>query len=91
MTKDQKSVWGWVLYDWANSAFATTVMAGFFPIFFKQYWSYGSDVNISTAQLGFGNSIASLIVALMAPVLGAIADQGMARKKFLIFFAYLGY
>jgi MFS transporter, UMF1 family len=90
MTKDQKSVWGWVLYDWANSAFATTVMAGFFPIFFKQYWSYGSDVNISTAQLGFGNSIASLIVALMAPVLGAIADQGMARKKFLIFFAYLG-
>lgn len=90
MTNHQKSVWGWVLYDWANSAFATTVMAGFFPIFFKQYWSYGSDVNISTAQLGFGNSIASLIVALMAPILGAIADQGMARKKFLIFFAYLG-
>ncbi len=90
MTNHQKSVWGWVLYDWANSAFATTVMAGFFPIFFKQYWSYGSDVNISTAQLGFGNSIASLIVAFMAPILGAIADQGMARKKFLIFFAYLG-
>lgn len=90
MTNHQRSVWGWVLYDWANSAFATTVMAGFFPIFFKQYWSYGSDVNISTAQLGFGNSIASLIVALMAPILGAIADQGMARKKFLIFFAYLG-
>lgn len=90
MTNHQKSVWGWVLYDWANSAFATTVMAGFFPIFFKQYWSYGSDVNISTAQLGFGNSIAGLIVALMAPILGAIADQGMARKKFLIFFAYLG-
>jgi MFS transporter, UMF1 family len=65
-------------------------MAGFFPIFFKQYWSYGSDVNVSTAQLGFGNSIASLIVALMAPILGAIADQGMARKKFLIFFTYLG-
>lgn len=90
MTNHHKSVWGWVLYDWANSAFATTVMAGFFPIFFKQYWSYGSDVNISTAQLGFGNSIASLIVAFMAPILGAIADQGMARKKFLIFFAYLG-
>ena len=65
-------------------------MAGFFPIFFKKYWSYGTDVNMSTAQLGFGNSIASLIVALMAPVLGAIADRGSARKKFLIFFAYLG-
>ena len=90
MDKKKKSLWGWAIYDWANSAFATTVMAGFFPIFFKKYWSYGTDVNMSTAQLGFGNSIASLIVALMAPVLGAIADRGSARKKFLIFFAYLG-
>jgi UMF1 family MFS transporter len=78
------------MYDWANSAFATTVMAGFFPIFFKQYWSYGVDVNMSTAQLGFGNSLASLSVALMAPFLGAIADKGSAKKKFLLFFAYLG-
>ncbi|HQV31260.1 MAG TPA: MFS transporter, partial [Calditrichia bacterium] len=34
-----KTVWGWAFYDWANSAFATTVMAGFFPIFFKNFWS----------------------------------------------------
>ena len=88
--ESKKTVWGWVMYDWANSAFATTVMAGFFPIFFKQYWSYGVDVNMSTAQLGFGNSIASLLVALMAPFLGAIADKGAVKKKFLIFFAYLG-
>jgi UMF1 family MFS transporter len=87
---ERKTIWGWAFYDWANSAFATTVMAGFFPIFFKQYWSYGTDVNISTAQLGFGNAIASLIVALMAPILGAIADKASARKKFLIFFAYTG-
>jgi len=87
---DRKVIWGWALYDWANSAFATTVMAGFFPIFFKQFWSAGADVNISTAQLGFGNSISSLMVALMAPILGAIADKGSAKKKFLIFFAYLG-
>ncbi|UCF92102.1 MAG: MFS transporter [Desulfobacterales bacterium] len=90
MDENQKAVWGWALYDWANSAFATTVMAGFFPIFFKQYWSYGTDINTSTAQLGFGNSIAGLVVAVMAPVLGAIADKGSARKKLLIFFAYLG-
>jgi UMF1 family MFS transporter len=87
---DRKAVWGWAIYDWANSAFATTVMAGFFPIFFKQYWSFGTNVNVSTAQLGFGNSIASLIVALMAPILGAVADRAAARKKFLIAFAYLG-
>ena len=90
MDADKKAVWGWVLYDWANSAFATTVMAGFFPVFFKQYWSYGADVNLSTAQLGFGNSIASLCMALAAPLLGAIADKGSFKKKFLVFFAYLG-
>ncbi len=90
MTKERKSIWGWAMYDWANSAFATTVMAGFFPIFFKKYWSFGADVNQSTAMLGFGNSLASLIVALMAPFLGAIADKGSLKKKFLILFAYIG-
>ena len=90
MDKDKKAVWGWAIYDWANSAFATAVMAGFFPIFFKEYWSYGADVNMSTARLGLGNSIAGIIVALMAPVLGAIADKGSVKKKLLIFFAYLG-
>ena len=89
-TSQRKSIWGWAIYDWANSAFATTVMAGFFPIFFKQYWSYGSDVNVSTAQLGMGNALASLIVAVMAPILGSIADRGAMRKKMLIAFAYLG-
>jgi UMF1 family MFS transporter len=90
MRKEKKAIWGWALYDWGNSAFATTVMAGFFPVFFKQYWSYGADVNVSTAKLGAGNAIASLIVAAMAPVLGAMADKGSARKKFLVLFAYLG-
>jgi UMF1 family MFS transporter len=90
MDERKKAILGWALYDWGNSAFATTVMAGFFPIFFKQYWSYGGDVNMSTAQLGLGNALASLLVAIMAPVLGAIADKGGVRKKLLIFFAYLG-
>ena len=88
--RNSKQIWGWALYDWANSAFATTVMAGFFPIFFKSYWSAGTDVNTSTAQLGLGNSLASLAVAVMAPFLGAVADRGTARKKFLLSFAYLG-
>ena len=88
--KDKKAVWGWAMYDWANSAFATAVMAGFFPIFFSTYWSYGANTNESTAMLGIGNSIASLLVALMAPILGAMADKGSAKKKFLILFAYLG-
>ena len=89
MDKAKKGIWGWAMYDWANSAFATTVMAGFFPVFFKEYWSAGADVNVSTAQLGVANSIASLIVALMAPILGAIADKGSSKKKFLIFLSYI--
>ena len=90
MNKNSKSVWGWAMYDWANSAFATTVMAGFFPLFFKQYWSIGTDVNTSTALLGFGNSAASLLVALCAPVLGVLADRCAARKTLLICMAYPG-
>jgi len=85
-----KPVYGWALYDWANSAFATTVIAGFFPIFFKSYWAAGVDVNDSSAYLAFANSLSGLIVLLLAPVLGAIADKASARKKFLLFFAYLG-
>lgn len=91
MQKDnKKTIFGWALYDWANSAFATTVMAGFFPLFFKQYWSAGADVTMSTARLGIANSIAGILVALLAPVLGAIADRGTSKKKFLLFFSYLG-
>ena len=85
-----KKQFAWIMYDWANSAFATTVMAGFFPIFFKNYWSLTADVNISTFYLGAANSIASLMVALLAPILGAIADQGNRRKRYLIYFAYMG-
>ena len=90
MKEDRKSIFGWVLYDWANSAFATTVMASFFPIFFKEYWTVGADPVVSTAKLGLANAAAGILVALMAPVLGAIADRGEAKKKFLLFFAAIG-
>ncbi len=84
------SIISWSMYDWANSAFATTVMAGFFPIFFTKYWSAGADVTVSTARLGMANSAAGIVIALLAPVLGAIADRGSSKKKFLMFFAFAG-
>ena len=90
MKLDKKAIFGWSMYDWANSAFATTVMAGFFPVFFKQYWSIGADATVSTARLGLANSLAGIAVALAAPVLGAIADKGSSKKRFLMFFAYMG-
>jgi len=78
------------MYDWANSAFATTVMAGFFPLFFKLYWSQGVEVTQTTYYLGVGNSIASLVVVILAPILGAMADTGALRKRMLAAFACLG-
>jgi UMF1 family MFS transporter len=87
---NKKSILGWALYDWANSAFATTIMAGFFPLFFTQFWSSGVDATVSTARLGLANSIAGTTVALLAPVLGAVADKGTSKKKFLMFFACTG-
>ena len=78
------------MYDWANSSFATIVMAGFFPVFFKEYWNAGLDPTESTFRLGMTNSVASLLVVLMAPVLGAIADCLGRRKALLFCFAFLG-
>ena len=78
------------MYDWANSAFATTVMAGFFPLFFKTYWADPGNPEESTFYLGLANSLASIIVAALAPFLGAIADRGSAKKKFLFTFAFFG-
>ena len=88
--QDRRKVLSWAFYDWANSAYSTTVMAGFFPIFFEKYWSNPDDVIQSTYQLGIANSISSIIIALVSPILGAIADRGSARKKLLITFAFLG-
>lgn len=90
MSANKRAIWSWAFYDWANSAFATVVMAGFFPIFFKQYWSADMPVIESTYYLGIINSSASLIVVLISPILGAIADQIGRRKGFLLIFACVG-
>jgi UMF1 family MFS transporter len=86
----RRPVIAWAMYDWANSAFATTVMAGFFPVFFKQYWSAGTEPTLSTFRLGMGNGIGSFAMAVVAPLIGAAADRGGARVKMLALFTVLG-
>jgi len=83
-------IFSWALYDWANSAFATAVMAGFFPVFFRQYWSSATDVTVATFRLGLANTLASLLVALAAPLLGALSDLYQRKKGFLLFFVLMG-
>lgn len=85
-----KQILSWAIYDWANSAFATIVLAGFFPLFFKQFWSVQNTVTESTFQLGLGNALASLVIVMLAPLLGAVADAGKLKKRLLIVFSLLG-
>jgi len=85
-----RRIFSWALYDWANSAYATVVMAGFFPVFFKQYWASDLAANESTFALGLANSLASVLIALCAPLLGAIADRAGARIRLLLFFTLIG-
>ncbi len=89
---DKKRILAWSLYDWANSAFATTIMAGFFPVFLASYWAPEAiiDATQKTFLLGAWNSAASLIVVILAPILGAIADHMAGKKKFLAAFCVLG-
>ena len=86
----KKSTFSWAVYDWANSAYATVILAGFFPLFFKEYWSDATNASTSTFQLGLTNSIASTVIVILAPVLGAIADAGNLKKRLLLIFATLG-
>lgn len=86
----RKRIFSWALYDWGNSAYSTTVMAGFFPLFFSQYWSDGADATVTTARLGIIISVSSLIVALMSPTLGVIADLKASKKFFCLLFTVFG-
>jgi len=86
----RRAQWSWAFYDWANSAFATTVMAGFFPVFFKSYWAAGMPATESTVRLGTANAIASMLVVLLAPLLGVIADRSGRKKGLLLLLATLG-
>lgn len=86
----KKTIWSWALYDLGNSTYSTTIMAGFFPLFFKSYWSAGADAVVTTARLGDLTALTSLIVAVITPLLGALADTRQAKKVFLAIFTAMG-
>lgn len=88
--ENKKSMWSWVLYDFGNSAFATTIIAGFFPLFFKKYWSLGVAPEISTARLGWTLGATGFLMAILAPFWGRKSDYSGHRKIWLMGFAFLG-
>jgi MFS transporter, UMF1 family len=73
----------WCMYDWANSAFATTIMAALLPPYFSNVAAVGLPKAQASSIWGLALAISTLFVAFMGPVLGAIADQAGTKKRFL--------
>lgn len=90
LKKINRSQWSWALADWANSAYTTTVIAVFFPIFFKLYWAKDIPHHESTFYLGIVNSFTSFVLLICAPLLGAIADLAGTKKKYLFLSTAIG-
>ncbi len=88
--KYKKIINSWSMYDWANSAFATTIMAAVLPIYYSAIAEPSLTPNQATAYWGYTNSIALLLVALLSPILGAVADFRGAKKRYLTYFALIG-
>jgi len=82
----KRAIRAWTMYDWANSAFVTTIGAAILPIYFSEY----IKLDDALASWGLLVSIGSLIVAIISPVLGAIADFKGSKKSFMLAFVILG-
>ncbi len=80
----------WCLYDWGSSAFSTTVEAAVLPVFFEQVLAVSLPGNQPTVYWGYANALSLLVAALMAPILGSIADYTGSKKKLLAIFASIG-
>lgn len=91
MEKMSASERGWAFYDWANSAYAIVVVTAIFPLYFKaSATEAGIAASTSTAYWGYANSIATLLVSILAPLLGTIADFKGFKKRLFIIFSSLG-
>ena len=81
-TREEKS---WIMYDWANSVFATIMMAALFPIYFTGMAGESGDI-----WWGYGSSAATLVMAVLAPIMGALGDRKGNKKKVFMAFWILG-
>ncbi len=80
----------WTMYDWANSSFATTIMAAVLPVYYATLGAAGESSAMMTSRWGFTTAFAALVAAVISPVLGAVADFRGSKKKFLTIFMLLG-
>jgi UMF1 family MFS transporter len=80
----------WAMYDWANSAVYTTIIAAIFPIYFQKVAAAGMPGPVATSRFAWASTIAILIVAVLAPLLGAVADYAAVKKRLLAVFMAIG-
>lgn len=90
---------GWCVYDWANSAFATTILAAVLPVYFVETVVPREGIRISflggialsaTSLWGYASALTAILILLTAPALGGIADRAYRKKAFLVWFCYAG-
>ncbi len=95
-TTEKRSIFGWAMYDWANSAYMTTIAVAVLPMYFasvvvgSEGFTIAGTLYAPETLWGFMISASAFLVFLMAPTLGAIADFCSAKKRFLFVFCYLG-
>ncbi|MFN2195263.1 MAG: MFS transporter [Anaerolineales bacterium] len=84
------AIFGWTMYDWANSAFGTTIMAAVLPVYYGRVAAANLPPNLATAYWGYTNAAALFVIAALSPILGALADFTGSKKRFLTIFVLLG-
>lgn len=80
----------WAMYDWANSGVQTTIIAAIFPIYFQKVAAAGMPGPEATSRFAWATTIAIVIVAVVAPILGAVADHTPIKKRLLAVFLVIG-
>jgi UMF1 family MFS transporter len=86
----RKDLRAWAMYDWANSAIQTTIIAAVFPIYYQRVAAANLEPADATSRFAWATTIAILIVAIIAPLLGAIADYAAVKKRLLALFMGIG-
>ncbi|MFA7621821.1 MAG: MFS transporter, partial [Aminobacteriaceae bacterium] len=88
--KLEKSVLAWCAYDVGNSAFATTIMAAIYPVYFREVAALGLAPSVSTAYWAYAASASLFLSAFLSPLLGALADVQGSKKRLLTLFTSVG-
>jgi UMF1 family MFS transporter len=86
----KKGIVAWTMYDWANSAFVTTIMAAVLPIYYSSVAGKNLPGNLATVYWAYTTSIAVLIIAVVSPILGTVADFSGLKKRLLAIFMMIG-